>query len=156
MKSCTHDLREEKTIKAKLFVGNLNFETTQAELEALFGTIGTVRSVFLPTDRNTGRPRGFAFVEFDDGAAAAAAIQKLNGYDLNGRTLRINEAEDKPRTPGNFGAPRSFAAPRDFGAGGDFGAPRDFSDGGPPGGGLPRRMRSKGSRRNLRARKRSI
>jgi RNA recognition motif-containing protein len=95
-------------------------------------------------------------VEFDDSASAAAAIQKLNGHDLNGRSLRVNEAEDKPRPARDFGAPRSFGAPRDFGAGGDFGAPRDFSDGGPPGGGLPRRMRSKGSRRNLRARKRSI
>jgi RNA recognition motif-containing protein len=135
----------------------VSFETTQGQLEALFAAIGAVRSVFLPTDRATGRPRGFAFVEFDDSAAAAAAIQRLDGHDLNGRTLRVNEAQDKPqRAPGNFGAPRSFAAPRDFGAAGDFGAPRDFSDGGPPSGGLPRRMRSKGSRRNLRARKRSL
>ena len=138
-------------------MGNVSFETTQGQLEALFGAIGAVRSVFLPTDRATGRPRGFAFVEFDESSSAAAAIARLDGHDLNGRTLRVNEAQDKPpRAPGNFGAPRNFAAPRDFGAGGDFGAPRDFSEGGPPGGGLPRRMRSKGSRRNLRARKRSI
>jgi RNA recognition motif-containing protein len=98
--------------------------------------------VFLPTDRATGRPRGFAFVEFDDGSAAAAAIQKLDGHDLNGRNLRVNEAQEKPSTPRSFDT-RSF------------GAPRDFSDG--PGGGMPpRRLKSKGSRRNLRAKKRSL
>jgi len=91
-----------------------------------------VRSVFLPTDRATGRPRGFAFVEFDEGSSAAVAIQKLDGHDLNGRNLRVNEAQDKPR------------------------APRDFSDDAPARGMPPRRMKSKGSRRNLRARKRSI
>jgi len=144
-------------ISTKVFVGNLSFSTTKEELTTLLTEAGRVVNVHLPTDRETGRPRGFAFVEFDDSAAAAAAIQKLDGHDLNGRTLRVNEAQDKPsRPPGNFGAPRSFGAPRDFGGAGDFGAPRDFSDGGPPGGGLPRRMRSKGSRRNLRARKRSI
>jgi len=132
VRSCADDPREETPIKAKLFVGNLTFETTQGELEALFGTIGVVRSVFLPTDRTTGRPRGFAFVEFDESSSAAIAIQKLDGYDLNGRNLRVNEAQEKSRSP------------------------RDFSDGGPPAGMPPRRMKSKGSRRNLRARKRSI
>jgi RNA recognition motif-containing protein len=125
-------------------VGNLSFKTTQAQLEALFGEVGAVASVFLPTDRETGRPRGFAFVEFVDGSSAAAAIQRLDGHDLDGRALRVNEAQDKPSGPRNFGAPRSFAAPR------------EFSDDAPPGGGLPRRMKSKGSRRNLRARKRSL
>ena len=143
-----HDSREETTIKTRLFVGNLSFKTTQAELEALFGGIGAVRSVFLPTDRATGRPRGFAFVEFDESSAAATAIQKLDGQDLNGRNLRVNEAQDKPSTPRSFGNARGFDAPRDF-------SPGDFSDG--PGGGMPpRRLKSKGSRRNLRARKRSL
>ena len=89
--------------------------------------------MFLPTDRTTGRPRGFAFVEFDDSSSAVAAIQKLDGYDLNGRNLRVNEAQEKSRSP------------RDFTGGG-----------GPPMGMPPRRIKSKGSRRNLRARKRSI
>jgi len=139
MRSCHRRPRKERTIKTKLFVGNLTFGTTQGELEALFGTIGVVRSVFLPTDRTTGRPRGFAFVEFDQSASAAEAIQKLDGYDLNGRNLRINEAQEKSRSPGGFGR-----------------SPGDFSDGGPPMGMPPRRMKSKGSRRNLRARKRSL
>jgi RNA recognition motif-containing protein len=137
VRSCPNDLREENPIKAKLFVGNLSFATTQGELEALFGTIGVVRSVFLPTDRATGRPRGFAFVEFDDSASAAVAIQKLDGYDLNGRNLRVNEAQEKTRSPGGFG-------------GGGFGG------GAPPMEMPPRSFKSKGSRRNLRARKRSI
>ena len=156
MRSFAHDLREGTIIKTRLFVGNVSFETTQGQLEALFGAIGAVRSVFLPTDRATGRPRGFAFVEFDESSSAAAAIQKLDGHDLNGRNLRVNEAQDKPSGPRDFGGPRSFGAPRSVGAPRDFGAPQDFSDGGPPGGGLPRRMRSKGSRRNLRARKRGF
>lgn len=91
-----------------------------------------MRSVFLPTDRTTGRPRGFAFVEFDESSSAAVAIQKLDGHDLNGRNLRVNEAQDKPQTP------------------------RDFSGGGAAMDLPPRRIKSKGSRRNLRARKRSI
>jgi RNA recognition motif-containing protein len=139
VRSCTNEPREEKTIKAKLFVGNLSFATTQGELEALFGTIGAVRSVFLPTDRVTGRPRGFAFVEFDESSSAAEAIQKLDGHDLNGRNLRINEAQEKSRAPGSFSR-----------------SPGGFTGGEPPMGMPPRRMKSKGSRRNLRARKRSI
>jgi RNA recognition motif-containing protein len=126
-------------------VGNLSFKTTQAQLEALFGEVGAVASVFLPTDRTTGRPRGFAFVEFVEGSSATAAIQRLDGYDLDGRALRVNEAQDKPSGPRDFGAARSFAPP-----------PREFSDDAPPGGMLPRRLKSKGSRRNLRARKRSL
>lgn len=84
---------------AKIYVGNLPFSTTDEELRALFSQHGTVESVSLPTDRETGRPRGFAFVEMNQ-ADAARAIQNLNGKDVGGRPLRVNEAQDKPRSSG--------------------------------------------------------
>ncbi|HXO66155.1 MAG TPA: RNA-binding protein [Steroidobacteraceae bacterium] len=87
---------------AKIYVGNLPFTTTDEELRTLFSQHGTVESVSLPTDRETGRPRGFAFVEMSQ-ADAARAIQSLNGKDLGGRPLRVNEAEDKPRARGGGG-----------------------------------------------------
>jgi RNA recognition motif-containing protein len=84
---------------SKIYVGNLPFTTTDDELRTLFSQHGTVESVALPTDRETGRPRGFAFVEMN-AADAARAIQNLNGQDLGGRSLRVNQAEDKPRGGG--------------------------------------------------------
>ena len=84
---------------AKIYVGNLPFTTTDVELRSLFSQHGTVESVSLPTDRDTGRPRGFAFVEMNQ-ADAGLAIQNLNGKDLGGRALRVNAAEDKPRSGG--------------------------------------------------------
>lgn len=84
---------------AKIYVGNLPFTTTDAELRSLFAQHGTVETVSLPTDRDTGRPRGFAFVEMNQ-TDAARAIQSLNGKDLGGRALRVNVAEDKPRSGG--------------------------------------------------------
>ena len=87
---------------AKIYVGNLPFTTTDAELRTLFAAHGTVESVSLPTDRETGRPRGFAFVEMSQ-ADASRAIQNLNGKDLGGRPLRVNEAQDRPRTGGGGG-----------------------------------------------------
>lgn len=84
---------------SRIYVGNLPFSTTDEELRALFSQHGTVESVSLPTDRETGRPRGFAFVDMNQ-ADAARAIQNLNGKDVGGRALRVNEAEDKPRSGG--------------------------------------------------------
>jgi RNA recognition motif-containing protein len=95
----------------------------------LFAESGEVTSVTVPTDRDTGRPRGFAFVELSTAEEAAAATQKLNGHELNGRALRVNEATERPSGGGGFRA-GGFAA----------GAPAH-------------RPRPKGSRRNLRARK---
>jgi RNA recognition motif-containing protein len=119
----------------KVFVGNLSFDTTRERLQELFAQAGEVTEVAVPTDRMSGRPRGFAFVSFATAEAAAAAIQKLDGQELDGRNLRVNEAsEERPQ--------------RSFGGGGSG---RPFGGGGRPGGGRP-----KGSRRNLRARKRSI
>ena len=79
----------------KLYVGNLAFQTSSEELQALFATAGTVESVSLIEDRETGRSRGFGFVEMSTKEEGAAAIQKFNGTDLGGRALNVNEA--KPR-----------------------------------------------------------
>ena len=87
---------------AKIYVGNLPFSASEADVRQLFSQHGTVESVSLPTDRETGRPRGFGFVEMSQ-ADAARAIQNLNGHDMNGRQLRVNEAQDKPRTGGRPG-----------------------------------------------------
>ena len=84
---------------AKIYVGNLPFTATEADVRALFAQHGNVEAVSLPTDRETGRPRGFGFVEMSQ-ADAARAIQSLNGYSMNGRPLRVNEPQDKPRTGG--------------------------------------------------------
>ncbi len=85
----------------KLYVGNLPFSATDAEISELFGKHGNVHSVALINDRETGRPRGFGFVEMDDDAAIAA-MEKLNGFEMGGRALRVNEAEDR-RGPGGGG-----------------------------------------------------
>ncbi len=81
-----------------IFVGNLSWNTTEDDVRDLFATHGTVESVRLITDRDTGRARGFGFVEMDD-EGASSAIQSLNGTELDGRALKVNEA--KPREPRN-------------------------------------------------------
>lgn len=81
----------------KIYVGNLPFETSEGAVEELFGAFGEVMSVALPTDRETGRPRGFGFVEMSS-VDAAKAISALNGKDFGGRALNVNEA--KPREAG--------------------------------------------------------
>jgi RNA recognition motif-containing protein len=123
-------------MSTKVFVGNLEFRTTREELEALFSQAGTIRDIVLPTDRNTGRPRGFAFVEYESDDEAAQAIERFNGHELGGRPLRVNSAEDRPAPTGNRPS---------------------FSPGGFQGGGGNRFPgKPKGSRRNIRARKRSL
>jgi len=84
---------------AKIYVGNLPFSATDAEIRTLFSAHGAVDSVSLPVDRDTGRPRGFGFVEMSQ-ADASRAIQNLNGVDMGGRALKINEAQDRPRSGG--------------------------------------------------------
>lgn len=79
----------------RIYVGNLNYRTTEEALEAAFAAFGSVRSVSILQDRETGRSRGFAFVEMDDDEQAAAAISALNGTELDGRRLTVNEA--RPR-----------------------------------------------------------
>jgi cold-inducible RNA-binding protein len=100
-----------------LFVGNLNFQTTEAEIRDVFAPFGQVSRVHMAMDRETGRARGFAFVEMPNDQEAAQAIAGLDGKDLGGRNLKVNEA--RPR--GEGGPPRgpnkSFGGPKNFGGG---------------------------------------
>jgi RNA recognition motif-containing protein len=89
-------------MSTKLYVGNLSFETTSNELQTLFAQAGTVESVSLIEDRETGRSRGFGFVEMQTKEEGAAAIQQFNGKDVGGRALKVNEA--KPREDRNRGS----------------------------------------------------
>jgi len=98
-----------------IFVGNLDFAATDSSVRSMFEQYGTVDRVNLVTDRDTGRPRGFAFVEMSDTAAADRAIAALNGTNLDGRALNVNEA--RPKTPGGGGGngggyPRQRREPR--------------------------------------------
>ena len=101
-----------------IFVGNLSYQTTQDDLHAAFAAYGGVERVNIVTDRDTGQPRGFAFVEMSDSQAAQQAITHLNGAELNGRALNVNEARPKPAGGGGggFGGRRN-----DSGGGGNRG-----------------------------------
>lgn len=89
-----------------LFVGNMSFQTTESELRALFEPFGEITRIHVVTDRETGRARGFAFVEMANDEEAAKAIGALNGRDLNGRTLKVNEARPRPERGGGGGRGR--------------------------------------------------
>jgi cold-inducible RNA-binding protein len=102
-----------------IFVGNLDFAATESSIRSLFEPYGSVDRVNLVTDRETGRSRGFAFVEMTDAAQADKAIAALNGYNLDGRALNINEA--RPKTEGGG---------RGFGGGGGGGRPQGGGGGG--------------------------
>src|SRR5437879_12825475 len=86
----------------KIYVGNLSFQTTDADLNNMFSEIGQVESVQIVTDRDTGRSKGFGFVEMSDDAAAAKAIERFNGREVNGRALTVNEA--RPKDSGSRGS----------------------------------------------------
>src|ERR1700730_6525602 len=86
----------------KLYVGNLPFSATDESVRTLFSAHGTVEKVSLITDRDTGRPRGFGFVEMSN-TDASRAMQALNGTDFDGRALKVNEAQDRPRSGGGVG-----------------------------------------------------
>ena len=132
-----HSRSQELPISSRVFVGNLQYETSAQELETLFSQVGKVVEVVLPVDRMTDRPRGFAFVEFSDASAVAEAISRFDGTELGGRVLQVNEARERaPRPP--FG-----------GGGGDSGG---WTDDRPP----RKPARPKGSRRGVRARKRGF
>ena len=104
----------------KLFVGNLNYRTTPDGLREIFSAHGEVLDVFIGTDRETGRSRGFGFVTMGSKEAGAAAIENLNGKDFEGRALVVNEAQPRaPRPGGGFG-----------GGGGGGGGGRGFGGGG--------------------------
>ncbi len=89
-----------------IFVGNCSFDVTEEQLRELFAAYGEVGSVKVITDRDTGRPRGFAFVEMPDSSAAQAAIKGVNGTDLGGRALKVTEALPKGDRGGGRGRQR--------------------------------------------------
>ena len=97
---------QDNPLSSKLYVGNLSFDSTEADLRDLFGRHGTVESVAVITDRETGRPRGFAFVEMSEESAAKDAIRALDGSDLDGRSIRVNEAQDRQSGGGGGGRNR--------------------------------------------------
>ena len=160
----------------------MSFRTTKEELTELLSAVGTIVDVHIPTDRESGRPRGFAFVRFSTDDEAAEAIKRFNGFEFAGRRLNVNEAEDRPRRTDGPG-PRRDGPPRESGGrserGPDDGRARTFT---PPSAPPPdptampqddfefrprhtdgedddsggRGFRGKGSRRGLRARKRSL
>lgn len=85
----------------KLFVGNLNFTTTEEALKVAFSGNGrSVRGITIPSDRDTGKPRGFAFVDMATDIDAKSAIDALDGKDLDGRVLKVNAAQERPNRPG--------------------------------------------------------
>lgn len=95
-----------------IFVGNLDFSATDSSIRSLFEPYGTVERVNVVTDRDTGRSRGFAFVEMTDSAQADQAINALNGANLDGRALNVNEARPKPQGGGGGGYSRGGGSSR--------------------------------------------
>ena len=108
----------------EIYVGNLAYATTDDGLKAAFAAFGEVTAVRVVTDRMTGRSKGFGFVTMPDAAQAQAAIDALNGKELDGRALRVNESQPKPRDERGPRGPRG-------GRGGFGGGRRDFGDRGP-------------------------
>ena len=144
-----------RVISATIFIGNLSYEATEDDLRTLLSEIDPGVRIRVGLDRMTGKPRGFAFAQFGTDVQAADAVRRFDGAELRGRRIRVNDADDKPppRAPrpvrpdlpgaGNGGgqrAPVEMMPPPDAPGGGDF---RGFRKGG-------------GSRRGLRARKRSL
>jgi cold-inducible RNA-binding protein len=131
----------------RLYVGNLSFETNDAELQELFSKAGSCVSATVLSDRVTGRSRGFGFVEMGTDEEAQKAIQQFDGTELGGRTITVNEAREK--TPGGGGRGGGFMG---GGGGGGFDRAGGGGGGGRGGGGF----KDKGSRRGIRGRKRSL
>lgn len=126
-------------MSVRLFIGNLPYAASEAELREHLSSVGEPSQIVLPVDRETGRPRGFAFVDYADRGVAEEAIRRFNQQPFKGRPLAVSEArprEERPAgpRPGGFGGPRpAGGGPGGGGFGGPGGAPR------PAGGGFPRR-----------------
>lgn len=134
--------------RMKLYVGNLAFSTSAADLRALFEQAGAVESCELVTDKFSGQSRGFAFVEMESSAAGARAIERFNDFEFAGRRMAVNEARPREARAGGFGG--------NFSGGFGGGSAERGAGGGPggPGGFGARRKSGKGSRRNARSAKR--
>jgi RNA recognition motif-containing protein len=123
-------------VAIRLFVGNMPYGATEADLRAHFSGVGEPSQIVIPVDRDTGRPRGFAFVEFMDRAVAEAAISKFNQQPFMGRSLSVSEARPREERPAGGYPPRPGGPGGGFGSrppGGGFGGPRPM--GGPGSGG---------------------
>jgi RNA recognition motif-containing protein len=118
----------------KLYVGNLPFSTTEGDLSELFSQVGSVQSVRLMTDRETGQSRGFAFVEFAERSDGEAAITRFNGHEMNGRAIKVNEAKPQENRSGGGGGRGGFGGNRGGGYGGGRGGGRGGDRGGGRGG----------------------
>ena len=122
----------------RLFVGNLSYGTTETDLRTYFGAVAPPSQIVLPVDRETGRPRGFAFVEFIDRAHAVEAIQRFNGQIFNGRPLAVSEARARDDRGPSAPRPGGPPGPRPGGSGfsprppSSFGGPRPFDSSGAP------------------------
>ncbi len=151
-------------MNARIYVGNLPFSAREEDIRQLFAQYGEVVSVVLPTDRETGRPRGFGFVEMS-GDDAPKAIDALNGKDFGGRMLNVNQAREREERPrgggggggyggggGGYGGGGGGYAGGGGGGYGGGGGGGDYGGGGYGGGGA----KPKGSRRNIRGKKRSL
>lgn len=123
-------------MSSRIFVGNLNYDTSSQDLETLFSQVGEVVEVVLPVDAATGRPRGFAFVEFAEPDRVMGAVDRFDGVELGGRSIRVSEARERAPRP-SFGGPE----------GPDLGWSNDR---------FKKPSRPKGSRRGVRGRKRGF
>jgi RNA recognition motif-containing protein len=121
----------------KIYVGNLSYNTTETELESLFGAHGSVQSAQIISDKMTGRSKGFGFVEMASDAEAQAAIAALNGQEVDGRTLTVNEAKPKEDRPRGGGGGYGGGGGGGYGGGGGGGG-RGGRGGGGGGGGRDR------------------
>jgi cold-inducible RNA-binding protein len=101
----------------KLYVGNLSFGTMEDDLQRLFSQVGSVESIAMVTDRDTGRSRGFAFVEMSSKSEGEAAIAKFNGSELDGRSLTVSEAKPRETNGGGFGGGHNGGRGGGFGRG---------------------------------------
>jgi cold-inducible RNA-binding protein len=115
-------------MSVRLFVGNLPYSATDVDIRQHFGTVGDPQQIVIPTDRETGRPRGFAFVDYDDRGVAERAIQQLHGQPFKGRPLSVSEARPREARPpmgaGGFsGPPRPLGGPPRSPMGGGFTPP---------------------------------
>ena len=122
-----------------IYAGNISFQTTEQDLDAAFSAYGQVDRVQIVKDRESGQSRGFAFVEMSNNADADKAMAALNGAELSGRTLTVNEARPREPRPGGGGGGFGGGGGNRFGGGGGGGRPGGGSGGGGGGGGNRRR-----------------
>jgi RNA recognition motif-containing protein len=127
-------------LAVRLFIGNLPYSATEADLRAHFAAVAEPSHVVMPVDRETGRPRGFAFVEFAERPVAEQVIQRFDQQPFQGRNLAVSEARAREDRPPGAPRPGGYSSPRPGGGGGGFGGPRPggFSGGGGGGFGGPR------------------